>query len=112
MLVPLIKHKDVTELLLELNAKDVGKYLDSAAQTIKVFYFTLCKMQACAPLVAVEDVIRRHRSLLGYPARGFYSNVNILSSGRAHGRGCVSLPHAADTADDGDLFKGCTLLMV
>lgn len=37
MLVPLINHVDVTELLLELDAKDVGKYLDPAVQTIKVF---------------------------------------------------------------------------
>lgn len=37
MLVPLIKHVDVTELFLELDAKDVAKYLDSDAQTIKVF---------------------------------------------------------------------------
>lgn len=98
MLVPLIKHVDVTELFLELDAKDVAKYLDSAAQP--------------QPLVAAENVIHRHSSLLGYVAPGIYSNVNILSSGRAHERGCISLLHAASTADDGDLFKGCTLLMV
>lgn len=92
MLVPLIK------LFLELDAKDVAKYWDSAAQP--------------QPLVAAENLIHRHLSLVGYVARGIYSNFNNLSSGRAHERGCISLLHAASTADDGDLFKGCTLLMV
>lgn len=46
MLVLLIKHVDVTELFLELDAKDVAKYLDSAAQP--------------QPLVAAENVIHRH----------------------------------------------------
>lgn len=69
-------------------------------------------MQACAPPVAVENVIHRHSSLLGYVDRGIYSNINILSSGRAHERGCISLLCAASRADDGDLLKGCTLLMV
>lgn len=55
MLVPLIK------LFLELDAKDVAKYWDSAAQP--------------QPLVAAENLIHRHLSLVGYVARGIYSTL-------------------------------------